>query len=111
MEKPQAKKLFGTDGIRGRANHAPLVPVTITRIGQAVAAVLGRQQGDAIVVGTDTRISGDMIKAAIIAGICSHGMNVWDAGVIPTPAVAFLTAASDAAAAGIVISASHKPAS
>lgn len=103
-------KLFGTDGIRGKANQYPLIPSLITRIGQAVATVLGNRKEDAcIIVGTDTRISSGMIESSINSGICSCGINVLHAGVIPTPGVAYLTAQTDSAMGGVVISASHNP--
>ena len=104
MGKLFGEKLFGTDGIRGKANQYPLVPATIVRIGQALATVLGDGSKDAcIVVGTDTRISARMIKSAINSGICSCGVNVLDADVIPTPGVAYLTAQTAAAVGGGVI--------
>ena len=109
MGQPLAKRLFGTDGIRGQANHYPLIPAVITRIGQAVASVLGSRKGAHIVIGTDTRISADMIESAIISGICSCGVNVLHSGMMPTPGIAYLTANTDSAVAGIVISASHNP--
>ncbi|MBO8129145.1 MAG: phosphoglucosamine mutase [Peptococcaceae bacterium] len=100
--------MFGTDGIRGVANRdlSPELAFTIGRIG---AYVLTRETGlNSIVIGRDTRLSGDMLEAALIAGICSVGVNVLRVGVIPTPGVAFLTRELNAGA-GIVISASHNP--
>ena len=103
-------KLFGTDGIRGEANQYPLTPSVITRIGQAVATVMGEQKKDAcIIVGTDTRISAGMIESAINSGISSCGVNVLRAEIIPTPGIAYLTAQTDSAVGGVVISASHNP--
>ncbi len=103
-------QLFGTDGIRGAANAFPLVPSFIALIGQAVAHMLGNAKpGGTIIVGTDTRESGDMIEAAITAGICAQGMDVVRTGILPTPGVAYLAAEMSRAVGGIVISASHNP--
>ncbi|RTZ98296.1 MAG: phosphoglucosamine mutase [Deltaproteobacteria bacterium] len=102
-------KLFGTDGIRGKANTYPLTPEMIVRIGQSIAGTFGDRPDAHIIVGADTRVSGDMIASAISSGICSCGINVLHAGIIPTPAVAWLTAQTPSAVAGIVISASHNP--
>ncbi len=100
-------KLFGTDGVRGRANRG-LSPELALRLGQAGAAVLGRQKRGKIVVGRDTRISGDLIENAMVAGILSAGADVYKLGIAPSPAVAYLTRAMKADA-GIAISASHNP--
>jgi len=102
-------KLFGTDGIRGRAN-IELDPALAYRAGQAAAHVLSSQNGHKtkILIGKDTRISSDMLEAALTAGICSMGADVELLGVITTPAVAYLTV-KHKADAGIVISASHNP--
>ena len=102
-------KLFGTDGIRGRAN-IELDPVLAFRAGQAAAYVLSAGNGHKtkILIGKDTRISSDMLEAALTAGICSMGADVELLGVITTPAVAYLTV-KHKADAGIVISASHNP--
>lgn len=97
------KRLFGTDGVRGVAN-TELTPELAFRMGQAAAVFLG----GSIVLGKDTRKSGDMLEAALIAGATSCGTNVYTAGVIPTPAVALLTRALNADG-GVVISASHNP--
>jgi phosphoglucosamine mutase len=100
--------MFGTDGIRGVANR-DLTPDLAMKIGRCGAAVLSRgQAGARIVVGRDTRISGDMLEGALAAGICSAGVDVLRAGVLPTPAVAFLTRELGAIG-GVVISASHNP--
>lgn len=100
--------MFGTDGVRGVAN-TELTPELAFRLGRAGAYVLTREAGTKqIVIGRDTRISGDMLEAALVAGICSVGVNVLKAGVLPTPAVAYLTR-NKGAAAGVVISASHNP--
>ncbi|MBE7043418.1 MAG: phosphoglucosamine mutase [Ruminococcaceae bacterium] len=103
-------KLFGTDGVRGIAN-CELTPQLAFQIGQAGAYVLTKHLGDGqatILVGKDTRISGDMLEAALTAGICSVGGRVVSLGVIPTPGVAYLTKKYKADA-GVVISASHNP--
>jgi len=102
-------RIFGTDGIRGKANHYPLTPEIIIRIGRSVATVFGNQPGAHILIGADTRASGDMIISAINSGICSCGINVLHAGIIPTPGIAYLSSNTDTAVAGIVISASHNP--
>ncbi len=100
--------LFGTDGVRGVANK-DITPDLAMRIGRSGAYVLAKGQKKArIVIGRDTRISGDMLEAALVAGICSAGVDVVLAGVIPTPAVAYLTKELGAAG-GVVISASHNP--
>ena len=102
--------LFGTDGVRGIAN-VELTPELAFNLGRAGSYVLALQDTTTrprIMVGKDTRISGDMLEAALIAGICSTGADVLTAGVIPTPAVAFLTEKYHASC-GIVISASHNP--
>ena len=100
-------RLFGTDGIRGVAN-VDLKPTTAFALGRATAQRLVGA-GGSIVVGQDTRRSGDMFVAAIAAGATSLGVNVNIIGVVPTPALAFLTADGDDAA-GIMVSASHNPA-
>ena len=104
-----AGKLFGTDGIRGKANHYPLTPEMAARIGRAVGRFFNRSGKQVpITLGRDTRISGPMLEAAVAAGICAAGTDVLLAGMIPTPAVAFLTRTTGSAA-GIMISASHNP--
>lgn len=115
MTPGATRQFFGTDGIRGLANSEPLTPETALRLGQAAAAALlqGRPQTPssdpvACVVGRDTRRSGPMLENAVVAGLNSAGVDVYLAGIIPTPAVAFLTRLRRAAA-GIVISASHNP--
>lgn len=102
--------LFGTDGLRGLANQYPLTPETVTELCRAATKILGGQAGDTIVVGKDTRSSGDMLECAVAAGICSSGVSVILAGVLPTPAVANLVART-ASIGGVMISASHNPAS
>ena len=102
-------KLFGTDGIRGVANQYPMTPELAVTIGKAVAAIFkGGHKQSKIVIGKDTRISGDMLEHALVSGICSMGVDAYLTGILPTPGVAFLTS-STGANAGIVISASHNP--
>ena len=103
-------KLFGTDGIRGVVN-VNLDAELAFKVGQATAVVLtkeSRGKRPLVTIGKDTRISSDLLEGALIAGLCSAGADVLHLGVIPTPAVAFLTADSGAQA-GVVISASHNP--
>jgi len=100
-------RLFGTDGIRGVAN-ADLKPTLAYALGRAVAHRLAGR-GGSIVVGQDTRRSGDMFVAAIVAGTTSLGVDVHVVGVVPTPALAFITGEGPFAA-GIMVSASHNPA-
>ncbi|MEG2420285.1 MAG: phosphoglucosamine mutase [Oscillospiraceae bacterium] len=103
-------KLFGTDGIRGVVNDG-LDAELAYRVGQAAALVLSmeKKQGRPLfTIGKDTRISSDMLEGALIAGLCTAGADVLHLGVIPTPAVAFLTVDAKADA-GIVVSASHNP--
>lgn len=101
-------RLFGTDGVRGVANK-DLSPLLAFKLGQAGAQVLSKlHERPTIVVGKDTRISGDMLESALIAGICSVGADALKVGVVPTPAVAHLTRRFGADA-GVVISASHNP--
>lgn len=100
-------KLFGTDGVRGVAN-TELTPELAYKIGRAGAYILAQNKKGKIIVGKDTRASGDMLEAALTAGFCSMGLDVISLGIIPTPAVAYLTRKYEALA-GVVISASHNP--
>ncbi|MFH1287759.1 MAG: phosphoglucosamine mutase [bacterium] len=100
------KNLFGTDGIRGKANKFPLSPEFVFKIGQSIGWCLTKGKSGVIAIGKDTRISCDILECALSAGINSAGVNVLPLGVIPTPAAAYLTKLYKAAA-GIVISASH----
>ncbi len=103
------KKLFGTDGIRGIAGQSPLDPITVHAIGLALAHSLkANTPVPRVLLGMDTRESSDWIAAALTAGLDAGGASVENAGVITTPAIAFLTRAHSFAA-GIVISASHNP--
>lgn len=104
-------KLFGTDGIRGVVN-AGLDADLAYKVGLAAAEVLakGKQPGEKplVTIGKDTRISGDLLKGSLIAGLCTAGADVLDLGTLPTPGVAWVTV-DEGADAGIVISASHNP--
>lgn len=104
------KKLFGTDGIRGKAGEFPLDRPTVRTIGKSLARHLAENAGEnpQVVIGRDTRESGSWIEQALIAGLHEAGARVKSAGVITTPGVAFL-ARELPAAAGVVISASHNP--
>ena len=102
-------RLFGTDGVRGEANNT-LKPELAYRLGRAATLYFGKRSTDKpkILIGRDTRISGEMLEAALMAGICSAGGKAISAGIIPTPAIAYL-AQKISAVAGVVISASHNP--
>lgn len=102
-------RMFGTDGVRGVANRE-LTPELAMKLGMAGAYVLakGSTHRPRILVGCDTRISGDMLANALMAGICSVGADAVFLGILPTPAVAYLTRTGNADA-GVVISASHNP--
>lgn len=101
-------RLFGTDGVRGIANKELTVELAF-KLAQAGASVLGRGiDKPKLVIGTDTRISADMLESSMISGLCSVGCNAVWVGVVPTPAVAYLTRRLGADG-GIVISASHNP--
>lgn len=102
-------KLFGTDGIRGVVNDG-LDATLAYQVGLAAAQVLGEEKEGRplFTIGKDTRVSSDLLEGALIAGLCSAGADVFHLGVIPTPAVAWITV-ENKADAGIVISASHNP--
>ncbi len=102
-------RLFGTDGARGVAN-VELTPNLAMNIGRAAAMVLTSKEVEqpTFIIGKDTRLSGDMLEGALVAGLCSVGANVKLLGVVPTPAVAYLVG-KYGADAGIMISASHNP--
>ena len=102
-------RMFGTDGVRGLAN-AELSPEIAFNLGRAGAYVLTKELSHApkILIGTDTRISADMLEAALTAGMCSVGAEVISAGIVPTPAVAYLVR-KYRLDAGVVVSASHNP--
>ena len=101
------KRYFGTDGIRGVAGDMPMTAGFALHVGVALAEVLTDGQVD-VLVACDTRRSSDMLVHALAAGLTSRGANVRLLGVLPTPAVSYLTRTTDAAA-GVVISASHNP--
>lgn len=101
--------LFGTDGIRGKANHELTAELAL-KAGRAAALCLGKPSARRmVVIGKDTRSSGDMLEAALSAGVASYGFSVHHAGIVPTPAVSYLTRALNASF-GCMISASHNPA-
>ncbi len=104
------KKLFGTDGVRGVANIEPMTTEMAMQLGRAAAFVFKNdsKRRHRIVIGKDTRLSGYMIENALVAGICSMGVDVLIVGPLPTPGIAFITS-SMRADAGVVISASHNP--
>lgn len=103
------KALFGTDGVRGVANEYPMTSEMVVKIGRAVAYFFQKKNTRSkIIVGKDTRISGDMIEQWLVSGICSMGSDAYLSGILPTPGIAFLTA-SMGGDAGVVISASHNP--
>jgi phosphoglucosamine mutase len=100
-------KLFGTDGIRGKAGHPPLVPETVARVGAAlVKTMIASDPGHRLryVIGRDTRESGTWIEEELTRGLAAEGASVVSAGVVPTPAIAYL-ARTEGFDAGIVISA------
>jgi phosphoglucosamine mutase len=102
-------RLFGTDGVRGVANRELTAELALT-LGAAAARQLGCSRGhrSVAVVGRDPRASGEMLESAVIAGVTSEGVDALRVGVLPTPAVAYLTSAYDADF-GVMISASHNP--
>ena len=101
-------RMFGTDGVRGVAN-VELTPELAFKLGYAAAKYFSREgHAPKIIIGRDTRLSGQMLEAALAAGICSAGGNAHLLGVMPTPAVSYLTSVVKANA-GVVISASHNP--
>ncbi|MBP6217089.1 MAG: phosphoglucosamine mutase [Oligoflexales bacterium] len=107
MLSPQ--KLFGTDGIRGKANVFPMSPDLVLRLGQAIGLYFKRHYSHPrIVIGKDTRISGYMLEQALSSGICSVGVETFFLGPLPTPGIAYMTRGMRMSA-GIVISASHNP--
>lgn len=104
------KKLFGTDGVRGIANIHPMTTETAMQLGRAAAYIFksSSKRRHRIVIGKDTRLSGYMLESALVAGICSMGVDVLLVGPLPTPGIANITT-SMRADAGVVISASHNP--
>ena len=103
------KRLFGTDGVRGIANIEPMTAETALKLGRAIARLFKNEpRRHRIVIGKDTRLSGYMLESAMVAGICSMGVDTLLVGPLPTPGIAFITS-SMRADAGVVISASHNP--
>ncbi|PJD96779.1 MAG: phosphoglucosamine mutase [Parachlamydia sp.] len=108
-EPDKTKKIFGTDGVRGRANKSPMTVETALALGRAAGKIFRFHEGKhRVVIGKDTRLSCYMFENALIAGLCSMGVDTLMVGPLPTPGVAFITRAYRADA-GIVISASHNP--
>lgn len=110
-----SRKYFGTDGVRGKVGDFPITPEFVMRLGYAAGKVLGaadwhlsKGERPAVLIGKDTRISGYMLESALQAGLIAAGVDVYLAGPVPTPAVAYLTRTLRLQA-GIVISASHNP--
>ena len=108
-----SRKYFGTDGVRGRVGEHPITPQFVMQLGFAAGKVLakaeqGQSERPGVLIGKDTRISGYMLESALEAGLIAAGIDVYLAGPIPTPAVAYLTRALRLQA-GVVISASHNP--
>lgn len=103
-----AEKLFGTDGVRGVAGTRPLDPTTVARLGAAVVRALSLDRPARLLVGRDTRESGEWIERELARGAGSQGATVTSTGIIPTPAIAYLTRTMDIDL-GVVISASHNP--
>ena len=110
----KTRKYFGTDGVRGRVGESPITPDFVMRLGHAAGKVLAAGRGSpsgehaSVLIGKDTRISGYMLESALQAGLSAAGVDIYLAGPMPTPAVAYLTRALRLQA-GIVISASHNP--
>ena len=104
-------RIFGTDGVRGLANMAPMSPEVVMALGRAAVHVLAPSSSEikpSLIVGRDTRLSSPMFEAALTAGICSAGVDVLNVGVLPTAGVAYLVRHTGAIG-GAVISASHNP--
>ncbi|TLN24019.1 phosphoglucosamine mutase [bacterium] len=105
------RQLFGTDGIRGRANVEPMTSETVVKLGRAAAHIFKQRpqkMRHRVVIGKDTRLSGYMLETALASGFCSMGVDILLVGPLPTPGIAFITS-SMRADAGVVISASHNP--
>ncbi len=103
------RRLFGTDGVRGVANIEPMTAEMALKLGRAIAYVFKNEdRRHSIVIGKDTRLSGYMLESAMMAGICSMGVDTLMVGPLPTPGIAFITS-NMRADAGVVISASHNP--
>ena len=102
------RKLFGTDGIRGKVGEFPITPDFVLKLGWAAGRVLAEEGQGTVIIGKDTRISGYMFESALEAGLSAAGIDVVLTGPMPTPAIAYLTHTFNGQA-GIVISASHNP--
>ncbi|MDR1334549.1 MAG: phosphoglucosamine mutase, partial [Holosporaceae bacterium] len=102
------RRLFGTDGIRGVANEYPLTPEMCLKLARSLKVYNLLKEGSSVIIGKDTRISGDMLEYALAAAFCSCGIQVGLLGVVPTPAVSILTEKLGASI-GIMVSASHNP--
>ena len=104
-------RIFGTDGVRGLANVDVTAPLAL-QLSMAAASILGAdsppERRPVAVVGRDPRASGEFLSAAVVAGLAASGVDVWDVGVVPTPAVAFLVE-DTGADFGVMLSASHNP--
>ena len=102
------RRLFGTDGIRGKVGEEPITPETVLKLGWAVGRVLGARDGASgkVLIGKDTRVSGYLLESALESGLCAAGVDIRLLGPMPTPGIAYLTRTARARA-GIVISASH----
>src|ERR1700733_1649520 len=108
-EKALQRKIFGTDGVRGKANVVPMTVEIALALGRAAGKLFRCRDGKhRVVIGKDTRLSCYIFENALIAGLCSMGVDTLMVGPLPTPGVAFITRAYRADA-GIVISASHNP--
>jgi phosphoglucosamine mutase len=104
-----SKRLFGTDGLRGRVNTYPMTPDITLRLGLAAGEFFKHQsRRHRVIIGKDTRLSGYLFESALTSGLCAAGMDVFLVGPLPTPAISFLSR-NMRADAGIVISASHNP--
>jgi len=104
------RRLFGTDGIRGRVGEEPITPETVLKLGWAAGRVLGGRDGEPgkVLIGKDTRVSGYLLESALESGLSAAGVDIRLLGPMPTPGIAYLTRTARARA-GIVISASHNP--
>ncbi len=104
-----AESLFGTDGVRGRVGLEPITPQTVMKLGWAAGCVFAKAgEGDKVLIGKDTRISGYLLESSLEAGFSAAGVDISLLGPMPTPAIAYLTRTARACA-GVVISASHNP--
>lgn len=103
-----ARQYFGTDGIRGRVNQQPMTAESTLRLAIAAARLFAPDSKGTVIIGRDTRRSGEMIEAALVAGLTSMGLTPQLAGIVPTPAVALTTRTSQARF-GLMVSASHNP--